>query len=46
LWLRHLIKAQPGMAIAYLDFEQQEFAIGAYLSKDSVMMDAVAAIRT
>lgn len=40
VWLRNLIKAEPGKAIAYLDFEQQEFAIAAYLSKDEPMMAA------
>jgi len=44
LWPRRLasefIKAEPGKAIAYLDYEQQEFGIAAYLSKDKAMMEA------
>ncbi len=40
VWLRNLIKAGPGKAIAYLDYEQQEFGIAAYLSKDTAMMQA------
>ena len=40
VWLRNLIQAQPGTAIAYLDYEQQEFAIAAYLSGDTAMMEA------
>jgi hypothetical protein len=39
-WLRSLIKPPRGCAIAYLDFEQQEFGIGAALSGDVAMMDA------
>ena len=40
VWLRGLIRPQPGMAVAYLDYEQQEFGIGAALSQDKAMMDA------
>src|SRR5262249_18603350 len=32
VWLRSLIKPPPGMAVAYIDFEQQEFAIAGKLS--------------
>jgi hypothetical protein len=39
-WIRHLIKPGEGMAIAYLDFEQQEFGIAAALSGDPNMMEA------
>jgi hypothetical protein len=39
-WLRGLIRPEKGMALAYLDFEQQEFGIAAALSKDPAMMDA------
>jgi hypothetical protein len=39
-WLRHLIRSEPGMALAYLDWEQQEFGIAAYLSGDRNMMEA------
>lgn len=39
-WIRYLIKPDEGMAIAYLDFEQQEFGIAAALSRDRNMMDA------
>ena len=31
-WLRHLIKPADGMALAYIDYEQQEFGIAAALS--------------
>jgi hypothetical protein len=39
-WIRSLIRPGPGMALAYLDYEQQEFGIAAYLSDDRNMMDA------
>ena len=41
-WLRGLIKPSPSTALAYIDFEQQEFAIAAALSRDAAMMDAYA----
>jgi DNA polymerase-1 len=40
VWIRSLIKPPPGMAVAYIDFEQQEFAIAAKLSGDHNMMTA------
>jgi len=40
VWLRGLIKPGEGYAISYIDFEQQEFAIGAALSKDPAMIEA------
>ena len=42
VWLRGLIRPAPGMALAYLDYEQQEFAIGGALSGDRAMMEAYA----
>ena len=39
-WLRGLIKPQPGMGLAYVDWSQQEFGIAAALSGDRKMMDA------
>ena len=42
VWLRSLIKPPPGMAVAYIDFEQQEFAIAANLSGDANMLAACA----
>jgi hypothetical protein len=39
-WFRFLIKSQPGLALAYIDYEQQEFGIGASLSNDRKMQDA------
>jgi hypothetical protein len=39
-WLRSLIRPEPGKAVAYVDWEQQEFGIGAALSGDRAMMDA------
>jgi len=40
VWLRGLIRPKPGMGIAYIDWEQQEFGIAAALSQDSRMMEA------
>jgi hypothetical protein len=40
VWLRGLIQPAPGMAVAYVDWEQQEFGIAAALSGDETMMDA------
>jgi DNA polymerase I len=42
VWIRSLIKPPPGMAIAYIDYEQQEFAIAATLSGDPNMLAAYA----
>ena len=39
-WIRHLIKPPKGMAVAYLDYEQQEHGIAASLSGDKNMKDA------
>jgi hypothetical protein len=39
-WLRGLIKPGPGMAVAYIDYEQQEFGIAAALSGDPAMQEA------
>jgi hypothetical protein len=39
-WIRGLIKPEPGMALAYVDFEQQEFGIAAALSGDLAMRAA------
>lgn len=39
-WLRHLIRPEPGMALAYIDWSGQEFGIAAYKSKDTNMIDA------
>lgn len=41
-WIRNLIKPGPGMALAYLDYEQQEYGIAAALSGDRNMMAAYA----
>jgi hypothetical protein len=40
IWLRGLIKPEPGMALTYIDWSQQEFAIAAALSGDQAMMAA------
>lgn len=40
VWLRGLIRPQPGHAVAYVDWSQQEFGIAAALSGDEVMMEA------
>jgi hypothetical protein len=39
-WLRSLIRPEDGRAVAYVDWEQQEFGIAAALSGDRAMMDA------
>lgn len=39
-WLRHLVKPGEGRAVAYIDYEQQEFAIAAALSGDRAMLAA------
>ncbi len=39
-WLRSLIRPEPGRAVAYVDWEQQEFGIAAALSGDANMMAA------
>jgi hypothetical protein len=41
-WLRSLIQPEPGQAVAYVDWSQQEFGIAAALSGDPAMMDAYA----
>jgi hypothetical protein len=40
VWLRGLIRPAEGMALAYVDWEQQEFGIAAALSADPAMMEA------
>jgi len=40
VWLRGLIKPEPGWGVAYVDWSQQEFGIAAALSGDTRMMDA------
>jgi hypothetical protein len=40
VWIRCLIKPTAGMAIAYLDWSQQEFGIAAALSGDQAMQEA------
>lgn len=39
-WVRSLIKPAEDMAVAYIDYEQQEFGIGAALSNDIKMKEA------
>ncbi len=39
-WYRSLIKPPPGFGLAYIDYGQQEFGIGAALSGDAGMLDA------
>lgn len=39
-WVRHLIKPEEGRALAYIDYEQQEFAAAAALSGDKAMLGA------
>ena len=40
VWIRSLIKPASDRAVAYVDWEQQEFGIAAFLSRDAAMMDA------
>jgi hypothetical protein len=40
VWLRSLIKPEPGFGLAYIDWSQQEFGIAAALSEDPKMMAA------
>ncbi len=40
VWLRNLIRPDPGMALAYVDYEQQEIAIAAALSGDKHLQEA------
>src|SRR5262249_6482488 len=40
VWLRGLIQPGPGQAVAYIDWEQQEFGIAAALSGDPAMREA------
>jgi DNA polymerase I len=40
VWLRGLIRPQPGWGLAYVDWSQQEFGIAAALSGDAAMMEA------
>jgi DNA polymerase-1 len=42
VWIRSLIKPPEGWAVAYIDYEQQEFAIAAKLSGDPNMQGAYA----
>ena len=39
-WMRFLVRPEPGTALAYVDYEQQEFGIAAALSGDPNMMSA------
>jgi len=39
-WMRSFIKPGQGMAIAYIDWCQQEFGIAAVLSRDAAMLEA------
>lgn len=39
-WLRSLIKPEPGRAVAYIDWSQQELAIASSLSGDTAMQEA------
>jgi DNA polymerase-1 len=41
VWLRGLIKPEPGMSIAYIDWSAQEIAIAAALSGDQALLDAI-----
>lgn len=42
VWLRGLIRPEPGYGLAYLDWSQQEFGIAAALSGDLKMLEAYA----
>ena len=40
VWLRGLIRPEPGTGLAYIDWSQQEFGIAAALSGDAAMLQA------
>jgi DNA polymerase-1 len=40
-WIRHLIKPEPGTALAYIDWSLQEWSISAVLSGDAEMLDVL-----
>lgn len=40
VWMRSLIRPREGYALAYIDYEQQEFGIAAALSGDEAMQEA------
>jgi hypothetical protein len=40
VWSRGLIRPEPETALAYVDYEQQEFGIAAALSDDQAMLEA------
>ena len=42
LWIRHLIRPDPGLGVAYVDWAHQEFGIAAALSQDPAMLAAYA----
>ena len=39
-WIRGLVKPEPGMALAYCDFSQQELGIAAAFSRDPLLRQA------
>src|SRR5262249_29781067 len=39
VWLRSLIKPEPGMAVAYVDWSSMEFMVGACHANDPVMIE-------
>jgi DNA polymerase I len=41
VWLRGLIRPEPGRALAYIDWSSQEVAIAAALSGDQALLEAV-----
>jgi DNA polymerase I-like protein with 3'-5' exonuclease and polymerase domains len=43
VWLRSLIKPEPGRGVAYIDYSSMEFMLAAALSGDPVMLDLYAA---
>jgi DNA polymerase I-like protein with 3'-5' exonuclease and polymerase domains len=40
VWVRSLIQPEPGRAVVYVDWSQQEFGIAAALSRDPAMIEA------
>jgi hypothetical protein len=42
VWLRSLIKPEPGRAVAYIDYSAMEFLIAAALSQDQIMLELYA----
>jgi DNA polymerase I len=43
-WVRHLIQPEPGRAVAYLDYRNQEYHVAGVLSGDTELLKTLAAV--